>query len=62
MSLWEEGDFGIEEDFLDLVSSSASEKDKPFLIKSIDNLLAKKKSKYFEEYRKPDLKDLKDEL
>ena len=61
-SLWENGDFGIEEGFLDLISSSASEKDKPFLIKGIDNLLAKKKSKYFEEYRKPDLEDLKNEI
>lgn len=57
--IWKETDFGIEEGMLDLIEESAKKEDADYLINKIDLLLKEKVSKYFEEYRKPDLKDLK---
>lgn len=57
--IWKETDFGIEDGILDLVEESAKKEDANYLINKIDLLLNEKMSKYFEEYRKPDLKELR---
>ena len=60
--IWKETDFGIEEGMFDLIEESAKKEDVDYLVNKIDLLLKEKMSKYFEEYRKPDLKELKNIL
>lgn len=60
--VWSETDFGIDDGLLNLIEDSFEKKDVNFLIDKINSLLNKKMSPYFEEYRKPELKELKNYL
>lgn len=61
-NLWNYNDFGIEEAFLSLIEESANKDDSEFIINEINNIINGRKDKYFLEYRKEELDELKSNL
>jgi len=60
--IWKETDFGIDGGVLDLVRESIQKDDISYLSNKIDFILKENSSKYFEEYVRSELKELKKSL